>query len=1556
VGGNFTKVGDDSQADQSANYVAYWNISTSRWSRLGTNDVSFNNGLNSQCRTLLYDNSNAQLYVGGDFTKVRDSSAIDLSVNKIAIWKPSLSKWYAMGDININSNGTNGQILSFVYDSCRNVMYAGGTFTIVYDSSNIQLSSTNRIAQWNFSTSSWSRLGTATYNGTDGSCNALAMDSSNQILYIGGNFANVYDSSNTTLSTTQKVAAWNVNTQSWRRLGAATATTNGLTSTSSYCNSLVYDSSNSRLYVGGSFTKVGDASQADQSANYVAYWNVSTSRWSRLGTNDVSFNNGTNAYVNTMTLDNSNNLLYVGGNFTKARDISNRDISINYVGYWNVLTNKWGQLGGTDPSRNGLNNQCRTLVYDQSNSELYIGGDFTLAYNSDGTTYRYLYLIKWNALNSSWNIITNSSQSLSYYGGSYGVNYNAGGVRCYVCDNSNNVLYVGGYFTTAGNITANRIAKFDISANTWSALGSGMSNGYVNAIIIDYSINVLYAGGNFTTVSGGTITANRVAKYNISANTWSALGSGTVGVNNLVNVMVLDSSKNLYVGGDFTTAGSITVNKIAKYDTTLNTWSVVGPGTGGPGSSILGMVLDSSQNLYAGMLNPPYMSKYDRSANTWTSFANGPNSYVREVVIDSSQNLYVCGDFTSANSVANTPYIAKYTTSTNTWSALGYGLTSSTRAWSLILDSSQNIYVVGQFGQVGSAFGGYVNVSNIAKYDRSTNSWSAVGPVGSNAPGTSDVIYAVEIDNTSKNLYIGGDFASAYNINANYCAKIDITSGIYYSLGDYFYSYKAIVASVYSLAFDNSNNRLYVGGNFTKASDASQSDQPANYVAYLNTSNSLWVELGGSTSTTNGTNAIVNALALDASKNAFIGGNFTKINTVAGDVSKNYGIIWNPSTNNWQSIGSNGNGFLDGSCIALDLDSSNQRLYIGGSFTKVNDSSNILLNTNRVAYWNLRTNTFNALGSNTDPSRNGTNATVNSLAFDSTNNRVYVGGNFTKVSDSSQIDQSANYVAYWDATNSLWGELGGSTSTTNGTNALVNALALDASKNVFIGGNFIKTSVSSGDISANYGIIWNPVTSKWINLGAEKYKNGFLDGSCSAFSLDISNQRLYVGGTFTYAKDSSNMLLSTNRVAYLDLNTSCWVGLGGRTTTNNGINAICRTINYNTNNQMLYIGGDFTRTSNISGNDLSTNRIAAWNTIKSVWEPLGTTYNNTNNGLNNSAYAISIPNNNQVFVGGTFTLGYDISGSITANYGLIWNPSPSSRWDKIGSYSKLLIDGSVNVLAIDNSSTQLFIGGNFSRVSDQCGNNMSISDGAIWNINSNTFSPIGSFNLNGLNFYPNIFAMDTNNNVIYMGGNFSQAYNGSNSYVSINPQNIVGYDITNNKWIQLGNNVFNGVNGEVTGLSIDNNNGILYVSGKFILAYDSSNVSQSTNFVAVYNINTKTWGRLGSSTYNGTNAQATTIELNTNNQKIYVGGNFTSVYDSSNTTLTVKYMASFDITTNIWSRIGSNTTYNGVDASVNILEYNPASNFLLTIGNFSNVNDSVNTKIRNISKYAIYKF
>jgi hypothetical protein len=191
VGGNFTTVGDASASGISTNNVAYWNISTSRWAQLGGTTTA-TNGLNLECRTLTYDTSNTQLYVGGDFTVVRDSRSLDISANKIAIWKPSQSKWYGFGTL--GQNGTNGQILAYVYDSCKNVIYAGGTFTTVYDSSNITGLSANRVAKWDFGASTWTRLGTSTSNGLDGSCNEFAIDTSNQVLYVGGNFTNAYDS------------------------------------------------------------------------------------------------------------------------------------------------------------------------------------------------------------------------------------------------------------------------------------------------------------------------------------------------------------------------------------------------------------------------------------------------------------------------------------------------------------------------------------------------------------------------------------------------------------------------------------------------------------------------------------------------------------------------------------------------------------------------------------------------------------------------------------------------------------------------------------------------------------------------------------------------------------------------------------------------------------------------------------------------------------------------------------------------------------------------------------------------------------------------------------------------------------------------------------------------------------------------------------------------------------------------------------------------------------------------------------------------------------------
>jgi hypothetical protein len=124
-------------------------------------------------------------------------------------------------------------------------------------------------------------------------------------------------------------------------------------------------------------------------------------------------------------------------------------------------------------------------------------------------------------------------------------------------------LYAGGWFTTAGGVSANFVAKWDGTA--WSALGSGMGGGivsgpWVKALALDAAGN-LYAGGYFTTAGG--VSANHIAKWDGTA--WSALGSGVSGSYTLVQALAVDGAGNLYAGGGFTTAGTHASAQVARW-------------------------------------------------------------------------------------------------------------------------------------------------------------------------------------------------------------------------------------------------------------------------------------------------------------------------------------------------------------------------------------------------------------------------------------------------------------------------------------------------------------------------------------------------------------------------------------------------------------------------------------------------------------------------------------------------------------------------------------------------------------------------------------------------------------------------------------------------------------------------------------------------------------------------------------------------------------------------------------------------------------------------------
>jgi hypothetical protein len=170
-------------------------------------------------------------------------------------------------------------------------------------------------------------------------------------------------------------------------------------------------------------------------------------------------------------------------------------------------------------------------------------------------------------------------------------------------DGSGPALYAGGFFPIAGGVTVSSVARWDGAA--WSALDGGVfldgHFGYVYsfAAFDDGSGPALYAGGRFDTASG--VTVNNIARWDGS--TWSDVGGGFSGAwgSTAHALAVFDdgSGPALYAGGWFDTAGSVIVNRVARWDATA--WSSLGTGVGGAlVGALAGFDHGSGPTLYAG--------------------------------------------------------------------------------------------------------------------------------------------------------------------------------------------------------------------------------------------------------------------------------------------------------------------------------------------------------------------------------------------------------------------------------------------------------------------------------------------------------------------------------------------------------------------------------------------------------------------------------------------------------------------------------------------------------------------------------------------------------------------------------------------------------------------------------------------------------------------------------------------------------------------------------------------------------------------------------------------
>jgi hypothetical protein len=238
---------------------------------------------------------------------------------------------------------------------------------------------------------------------------------------------------------------------------------------------------------------------------------------------------------------------------------------------WNIATSTWSALG------TGLGGICQALAFG-INGLLYAGGQFTTVNNtSTGANY----VGFWNG--TTWSALTQGgSQGLNSYCQTIAVSQRTG------------IVYVGGWFTTAGGFAIRRIARWNPFTSTWGLVGGDL-NAVCYSIVID-SNDILYAGGAFTTANYDNVTVNYVGRWDGS--TWTGLGSpaGVAGSGAYISDVCIGPNNDLYVSGAFSSAGGISINNIARWNGT--TWS-------GLGTSISPtvMFLAPSNSLYVGAYN-----------------------------------------------------------------------------------------------------------------------------------------------------------------------------------------------------------------------------------------------------------------------------------------------------------------------------------------------------------------------------------------------------------------------------------------------------------------------------------------------------------------------------------------------------------------------------------------------------------------------------------------------------------------------------------------------------------------------------------------------------------------------------------------------------------------------------------------------------------------------------------------------------------------------------------------------------------------------------------------
>lgn len=450
--------------------------------------------------------------------------------------------------------------------------------------------------------------------------------------YIGGSFNRVNQTA------ARRIAKWDGT--DWTEVGGGLGF--GQSSPAVRVLHVHDDGSGVALYVGGSFSNVGDAPGIP--APGIARWNGT--QWSSVGL-------GISGDVTAMATydDGSGPKLWVGGTFQTAGGVPATGTAM------------WDGTNWSMGSTNVVGNDIEALVvHDDGTGPALYASFNSNAVGPTGTRVAKLVGSTWTALPAPINGTVNALASWD--------------------DGTGLALYAAGRFSSLAGTNASRVAKWNGTA--WSSVGGGVANS--NGTTIAYSLRAfddgtgsqLYVTGAFT--SAGGVPASGFARWN--GTMWSALESGIAsGANPRLGLFDDGTPGNaqLVLGGSFNRAGGFAVQGLAAWN---GTYSTFGPGVGTTGAVSAITIYDDGAGpaLYmGGFFDAAGGAANVRQIGRWTGTnltplgAGTDGPIYAQIVHDdgSGRQLYAGGQFTSMDGLT-TPGIARW--NGTTWSAVGAGL------------------------------------------------------------------------------------------------------------------------------------------------------------------------------------------------------------------------------------------------------------------------------------------------------------------------------------------------------------------------------------------------------------------------------------------------------------------------------------------------------------------------------------------------------------------------------------------------------------------------------------------------------------------------------------------------------------------------------------------------------------------------------------------------------------------------------------------------------------------------------------------------------------------